>query len=88
MEFEEYITNQRWALHDLLEIAINHGIYNQEFTIVHKSNYSKIWVYFYFSAYYYVVTFSTDILYINAIKGPRAFLDYIKNKIKRVGETK
>jgi len=80
--FKGFIQEQRYCAFDILEATVCDIIpYGRCITVTHNSGFSEFWVYLDFSTHFYVVTFPTDILYINAMKGPKKFIKYLKTKL-------
>ena len=82
----KFTMQRRYDVCDLLEFTLVCLGGYKNCLVAHSSGYEQIWVYADFSNGYYLITFPADLLYINACKGPRLFIHYIKHKLKIVKE--
>ena len=78
---KNFIMQTRYNMCDLLEAVIE-NITIENYLVMPNFNYKQIRVYKDFCTEYYVITFPVDLLYINAFKGPKAFIHYIKSKLE------
>jgi len=83
----KFIMRKRYDVCDLLEFTLACFEDYKNCSVTHSSGYEQIWVYADFPDKYYITTFPVDLLYINARKGPRLFIRYIKHKLKIVKES-
>ena len=82
MNKQKFITQTHYNMCDLLEFTLaNLGDY-RKFSVTYRSVCKQVWVYSDFSNEYRIVIFPIDLLYINAFKGPRSFLHYVKHKME------
>jgi len=79
----KFIMQRRYNACDLLEFTLACLGDYKNCSVTHSSGYEQIWVHADFpdDKYYLTITFPVDLLYINANKGPRLFIRYIKSKL-------
>ncbi len=84
----KFIIQKRYDVCDLFEFTLACLGDYKNCSVAHSSGYEQIWVYADFpdDRYYLTITFPVDLLYINASKGPRFFIRYIKNKLKSLSQ--